>query len=254
MNKPFVAALFAAVLTAAPAAAQQAPAAQVYELRSVEIAPRPLNAAEMAALLNSLYPATLRAASVSGTVRVSMIVGTDGTPREAHVLESADSAFNAPTLTAVQTLRFSPAELNDQPVNVRVELPIVWQAPAPAPEPAPVAAAPANLAAPDTTGIYELKDVTVQPRPINVPELQRAMELSYPEALRFAGTTGMVQVRFVVEKDGRTSGATITRSTEIGFNNPTVYSVSALRFSPARVNGRPVRVWVELPIQWQVAR
>jgi TonB family protein len=242
----------AAALTAVPAAAQQAPAAQVYELRSVEIAPRPLNAAEMAALLNSLYPAALRTAGVSGTVRVSMVVGTDGAPREARVLESADSAFNEPTLTAVQTLRFSPAELNDQPVNVRVELPIVWQAPAA--EPAPVAAAPASLAEPDTTRIYELKDVTVQPRPINVPEMQRAMEGSYPEAPRFAGTGGTVQVRFVVEKDGRPTGFTITRSTEIAFNSPTVYSVSRLRFSPARVNGRPVRVWVELPVQWQVAQ
>nr|WP_276510340.1 energy transducer TonB [Longimicrobium terrae] len=244
-------ALCAAILASAPAAAQQAPAAQVYELSSVEIAPRPLNAAEIAALLNSLYPASLRTAGVSGTVRVSMIVGTDGTPREARVLESADSAFNEPTLTAVQTLRFSPAELNDQPVNVRVELPIVWQVPAA--EPAPVAAVPANLAAPDTTGIYELSDVTVQPRPINLPELQRAMLDWYPEIRSTGHDYGTVQVRFVVEPDGRPSGFTVTRSTDVAFNNPTIRSVSRLRFSPARVNGRPVRVWVELPIQWQVS-
>lgn len=240
-------AICAAVMASAPAAAQQPAAGEVYELRGVEVAPRALNAAEMAAALTASYPAALRASGVSGTVRVLMVVGADGVPREARVLESADSAFNGPTLAAVQTLRFSPAELNGRPVNVRVELPIVWQAPAA--EPAPGASA--NMAAPDTARIYALSEVTVQPRPINRPEFVRAMEDFYPEDLPSGGT---VQVRFVVEPDGRTSGFIITGSSNAGLNNPTIRSLGRLRFSPARVNGRPVRVWVELPIQWQVNR
>ncbi|MBB4635450.1 energy transducer TonB [Longimicrobium terrae] len=236
----------AALLAAAPAAAQQAPAAQVYELRSVEIAPRPLNAAEMAALLNSLYPASLRAAGVSGTVRVSMIVGTDGTPREAHVLESADSAFNAPTLAAVQTLRFSPAELNDQPVNVRVELPIAWQASS------PETAAPADsgAAAPDSLRGLELSAVSVQPRPINIGDLVNQMAVLYPPDLRAARIGGTVQVRMLVGADGRTYSPRVTRTTNARFDGPTLRAVSVLRFSPAQRNGEAVPVWVELPLVW----
>ena len=34
--------------------------------------------------------------------------------------------------------------------------------------------------------------------------------------------------------------------------SPALRAIQTLRFTPARLNGRPVRVWVELPIQWTV--
>ncbi|HEX8390829.1 MAG TPA: energy transducer TonB [Longimicrobium sp.] len=215
----------------------------MYELRGVEVAPRPLNAAEMAAALQATYPTALKAAGVSGTVRVSMVVGADGVPREPRVLESADTAFNAPTLAAVQTLRFSPAELNDQPVNVRVELPVVWQAPAPEEAPAPGGSA--------TPGVLELAAAETPPEPVNVRDLMDSLEKTYPTALRNAGTSGLVRVRFVVGTNGTSSGITVLQSTDPAFNEATILSVSRLRWRPARLNGRPVAVWVELPIQWQ---
>jgi TonB family protein len=45
---------------------------------------------------------------------------------------------------------------------------------------------------------------------------------------------------------------TVTSSSHEQFNDPTIRSVQRLRFRPAKVNGRPVKVWVELPIQWTV--
>ena len=79
---------------------------------------------------------------------------------------------------------------------------------------------------------------------------------NYPPLLRDAGVTGTVQVRFRVLEDGRVDAASIqiTSSTHEQFNEPTMRAVRALRFRPAKVNGRPVKVWVEQPIQWTVAR
>jgi TonB family protein len=233
----------AAILAAAPAAAQQTPAAEVYELRGVEVAPRPLNAGQMAAVLNTLYPESLRASGVSGTVRVSMIVGPDGVPREARVVESADSAFNAPTLAAVRTLRFSPAELNDQPVHVRVELPIVWQT-------------PAALAAVDSAArgerFYAESELRTRPRPRNVQEVQRAIERAYPPRLRDAGIEPSISVRLYIGADGVPVRTAVLQSTHAEVNDTVPALMMNLRFRPGMVDGKAVPCYVDLPIHFQV--
>lgn len=103
-------------------------------------------------------------------------------------------------------------------------------------------------------GAYELSRVTVLPRPLNIPDLRRFMLRNYPPLLRDSGVQGTVQVRFRIEPDGRVDASTIdvTVSSEPAFNLIAVRAVEMLRFSPAEVDGRPVRVWAELPIQFQV--
>lgn len=108
---------------------------------------------------------------------------------------------------------------------------------------------------PPDEGTYELSAVEEQPRPRNIADLRRQLERNYPPLLRDARVTGTVQVRMRVMEDGSVdeSSITITSSSHEQFNDPTIRSVQRLRFSPAKVNGRPVKVWVELPIQWQVS-
>jgi TonB family protein len=105
-------------------------------------------------------------------------------------------------------------------------------------------------------GTYEMSAVEELPRPRNTADLARALQRNYPPLLRDAGVTGTVQVRMRVMEDGSVDAASIsvTSSTHEQFNDPSIRSVQRLRFSPAKVNGRPVKVWVELPIQWTVAR
>lgn len=107
---------------------------------------------------------------------------------------------------------------------------------------------------PPDEGTYELSAVEEQPRPRNIADLRRQLERNYPPLLRDARVTGTVQVRFRVMEDGTIdpSSITVSSSTHEQFNDPSIRSVQRLRFSPAKVNGRPVKVWVELPIQWQV--
>lgn len=72
----------------------------------------------------------------------------------------------------------------------------------------------------------------------------------YPPALFAAGRGGTVQVRFRVKADGTVDGATVTAATEPVLLMPSLQAVRILRFSPGRKDGRPVPVWVELPLQW----
>jgi TonB family protein len=111
-----------------------------------------------------------------------------------------------------------------------------------------------NPAGDDTVGVHALEVVDNPPRPTNTAAFQRALAQRYPPALRNAGRSGEVQVRFIVEVDGRVSNVHIVRSTDAAFNQPTLDVVSLLRFRPARLNGQPVRVWVRQPISWMVQR
>lgn len=231
-------------LAGAPLGAQQpasAAASAVFELAQVEVAPRPLNADEMAAALYSAYPPHLREAGINGSVVVSMIIGPDGQPREVQVVSATDTAFAAPTVAVAAQLRFSPAQVGGQAVAVRLVAPIGWEA-----------GPPAEEAVEPDSGAYEVGDVEVPPRPRNVTELQRALERLYPPELRDLGVTGEVEVRFRVDEAGNVQSPSIFRSNDPRFNSATLAAIQVLRFIPARVGGKPVPTWVSVPIHWTI--
>jgi TonB family protein len=238
-----------------PCAAQQTPSesARVYELNEVEVLPRPQNVSEFTEALRQSYPPQLNEAGVGGTVQLAFVVDPEGVPGGVRVLSSPDSAFDAPSVQAISLLRFSPAQVQGRTVPVRVEQPIAWRA-QPAADIMEQGVAAASRGPGDSVNGYELSAVEDLPRLVNRQTFGADLARLYPRALRDAGLQGMVVVRFRVEVDGTTSNAVITRSTNYAFDTPTLEAVRGMRFSPARLNGRPVRVWVEQPIQWSVDR
>jgi protein TonB len=76
----------------------------------------------------------------------------------------------------------------------------------------------------------------------------------YPDALREAKIEGEVLVRFVVDETGRvdTSAVRILRSTHPEFTAATREMLARWRFSPAEVNGRPVKQQLEMPFQFSL--
>jgi periplasmic protein TonB len=109
---------------------------------------------------------------------------------------------------------------------------------------------------PADEGTYELSTVEEQPRATNMQELGRLLERNYPPMLRDAGVQGQVVVRLRVMEDGRVDASSIqiVSASHDQFGDATRRTVERLRFRPARVGGRPVRVWVDLPIQWTITR
>jgi TonB family protein len=254
--------LAAALLTATSLHAQEA---RVYEISEVEEPPRPANVQELRMALETGYPAEKRAAGVGAQVSVEFVVGTDGVPRAVRVVSSTDAAFDSATVAGVALLRFQPAILGGQAVAVRVEMPMTWQPPEAQPPSAGVAGTGEGQDAPLATvsptereedgeaDAYELKNVDEPPRPTNLSALSRELRQRYPTMLRDAATEGLVQVRFRVDAQGRViDPIVVTRSSDPAFNAATIESVRVLRFRPARVDGAPVVVWVELPIAWSV--
>lgn len=258
--KPILAAC-ALLFAALPAVGQESPAAdsgRVYEPAELTAMPRVANAEALRAALRAGYPPELAAAGVEGTVSVSLVVNQAGEAEEIAVVESTNPAFDSVTVATVAGLRFRPAMVGGRPVRTRVRVPIRWQLPE-----APVAAAnpPADFTGvgvglrraprPDSSRTYKPRQVEVPPQPINMISVRAELVQRYPASLRGSGRRGTVHVRFRVNADGRPEHFEITRSSDARFNAPTLEAVRVLRFTPARVNGRAVAAWVELPIEWE---
>lgn len=227
---------------AAPAAAQ-APvlpgSLQVYAPEEVDVRPMPRNFRDFDAALGVLYPQELRSTGAKAQVVVRFAVDPAGEPRYAHVLQSSDPRFDAATLNAVGRLRFDPASRDGAPAWVWMEVPVDWSE---------------RVAAEgDSINGYELRVVQRLPQVLNGPAFARELAREYPSHLRDAGMQGHVQVRFRVEVDGTTNSHVVTHSSNRDFNEPTLRAIRILRFRPAQLNGRPVRVWVEQPIEWTVS-
>lgn len=108
---------------------------------------------------------------------------------------------------------------------------------------------------PQDKSTYELSMVEELPRPSNTAQFSRALASNYPRALRAERVPGEVQVRFRVLEDGSVDpdSVSIVSSTNEQFNEPSARSVLVLRFRPARIGGRPVKVWIVMPIAWRVS-
>lgn len=86
------------------------------------------------------------------------------------------------------------------------------------------------------------------------PEIIEAGVLEYPSLLRQAGVEGRVVLEFVVDPQGRVEAGTIKviEAAHPAFATSARAAAPAMRFSPARVNGRAVRVLVRVPFDFKV--
>jgi len=107
---------------------------------------------------------------------------------------------------------------------------------------------PAGPGASPTT-VYAPAMVEERPERIGGPEPR------YPDMLRQAGIEGEVVIECVIDTLGRTEPGSIRvlSSTHILFERPARDVIAASVFRPARLDGRPVRVRVQLPIIFRMA-
>jgi TonB family protein len=120
------------------------------------------------------------------------------------------------------------------------------------PDPAPRADEPMP---PPDDGTYELSAVEVQPVLVNNADVRAALSHNYPPLLRDAGVTGSVTLRMRVRSDGSVDAGSITveESSHDAFSQAAAHVAERMRFRPARIGGKPVPVWVTLPVIFQLA-
>ncbi|HEX8433119.1 MAG TPA: TonB family protein [Longimicrobium sp.] len=116
-----------------------------------------------------------------------------------------------------------------------------------------VAQSTAERETPPDEGVYDINSVEEKPGLSNTAEVRRALERNYPPLLRDAGVSGTVLLSFRVNEDGRVDPSTISvvESENEQFSEAAKKVVERMRFRPAKVNNRPVKVLVQMPITFQ---
>ncbi|HEX2092876.1 MAG TPA: TonB family protein [Longimicrobiaceae bacterium] len=102
--------------------------------------------------------------------------------------------------------------------------------------------------------VYEVAVVEERPALRNGAEVQRILQRLYPPLLRDAGISGETTLQFVIDAEGKVEAGSVrvVSTSHAGFAEPSVRAAEKLRFRPARVQGRAVRVMISLPIAWKL--
>ena len=85
------------------------------------------------------------------------------------------------------------------------------------------------------------------------PHVLKKGPIPYPESARRNGLTGDVVLRFLLsEKGGLSHLQVIHADPPEVFNNAALTAIQKWQFSPAVKDGKPVPVWVDLPLQFSL--
>ena len=86
--------------------------------------------------------------------------------------------------------------------------------------------------------------------------LRSAVRPTYPEQLRLAGIGGRVVVRFVVDTLGLVEheSVVVREASHARFENAVRDVLPRMRFTPAQLDGRPVRMLVEMPFEFAISK
>jgi TonB family protein len=209
--------------------------------------PRLLNEDEILQQLSSSYPPALRESGVRGHVVLNFRVRADSTadPGSVSVLEASDPAFVAPATALVPRMRFVPARMSGTTLPAWVRHDLVFD----------VHRLPTvRVVAEPEEGTYEMSAVEELPGLVNHAAMARQIAERFPPALRDSAISGAVVVRFRILENGTVDPASpaVEMTTEPRFDEAAIAVIRAARFRPARVANRAVKVWVTLPIQFQV--
>lgn len=109
--------------------------------------------------------------------------------------------------------------------------------------------------------VYGYYDCDVPPAFLGSPKIDRFMQewvyryVKYPESAIAEGVQGMVQVNFIIEKDGSVSQVRVVRSVDSRLDEAAVNVVSiSPKWRPARMHGKKVRSTLTIPIEFKLKR
>ena len=116
-----------------------------------------------------------------------------------------------------------------------------------------------DLPPPPTEAVVDLASapvftpMTVRPEIRNRNQVMTAMERAYPPILRDAGIGGQVVVWFFISEDGQVLDKRVSQSSgHTQLDNAALEVADVYRFTPALNRDQKVKVWIQIPITFQV--
>jgi TonB family protein len=239
------------------------------------VAPQLRNVSQVQQALDQEYPGALRSAGVGGQVLVHFFIDEAGVVQYTQVAHSSGhAALDAAALRVAGVFRFSPAMNEAEPVPVWIALPITFRArdgeeaaPAgarvlvrggataprtPGTTPLPRSAPPPPSGDVDLSAGPTFTPYTTAPHLRNTAQVQEAMAREHPAMLRDAGIGGRVLVHFFIDETGTVADTRVAQpSGHPALDAAALRLARVFEFTPAEDEGRPVAVWIALPITFQ---
>lgn len=182
-----------------------------------------------------IYPELAAWAGIEGTVVVRAQVDVDGRVSWVETLKSLDGGCEQAVVKAMKTSRFSPAKVNGRPIRAWFICPVEFRIP-------------------DLERELRHSVQVHMPRPLFPdscdvhPEPLEFVKPRYPEIAIEARIEGKVVVKARVDAHGTVSKVHVLRSLNEALDGEAVRAARVCRFSPAKLGGKPIEVWMI----WQV--
>jgi hypothetical protein len=193
---------------------------------------------------NIVYPTAAQKDNIEGMVVVQFIVGKDGSILSPHIVLGVGGGINEEAMRVINLMpKWKPGLQRGQNVNVQFNLPIRFR----------------------LDGKVEEKKVDA-PREIfrvveRMPGYEDGQEgllkflaknINYPKVAKDNGVEGMVVVQYIIETDGRVSGAKVVKGIGAGCDEEALRVVNLTRWTPGMQNNKVVPVQFNLPIRFKL--
>ena len=168
-----------------------------------------------------------------------------------------------PKIYVVQQVRFKPP-----PPKEEQQIPKPKSKKVPIPDPTPDEPEPIRLEEPEEIDIPEVDDLIIgipeappEPEPtgpiyvtgdVVKPEKVNAPPPQYTEIARKARIQGVVIVQAIIDENGDVTNVQVLKGLPMGLSEAAEASVKQWKFKPATLNGKPVAVYFNLTVNFQL--
>ncbi len=169
-----------------------------------------------------------------------------------------------PKIFVVQQVRFKPP-----PPKVEQQIPKPRSKKVPIPDPTPDEPEPIRIDEPDEIDIPEVDDLDIfvlpeappppEPKgPIHVvgdvtePVKVHEVKPQYTEIARKARIQGVVILQATIDKNGDVTDVKVLKGLAMGLSEAAVAAIQQTKFEPATLNGKPVAVYYNLTVNFQL--
>lgn len=182
-----------------------------------------------------IYPFAMRASGMRGEVVVDFIVDIEGRVRNAYAVRSLNPSFDDPAIEAVQKWRFEPARLGDRPVNVHMQVPIIFTLDG---------TRDGGSDGIEMTSKPDMASLPEELRYDTAPRIRGMVRPIYPYAALSTGREGHAVVHYLVTADGRIAEARVREASAPEFGRALLAAVEQFRYEPALKKGRPTMAFL----------